>query len=511
MGLGIFLSRIAGFVRDRAFAHYLGSSDAADAYRAAFKIPNLLQNLFGEGVLSASFVPVYSKLLGEERREEAERLASGVFAWLALAISAIVALGLVATPLLIDLIAPGFEGAKRDLTIHLVRIFFPGTGLLVLSAWCLGILNSHRRFLLSYAAPVIWNAAILGGLLYFGPRQDQSALAVTTAWALVAGSALQFLIQLPSALALAGKLRPRLSSSFAPLRTVFKNFTPVLVARGVVQIGAYIDSAFASWLPPGSVAVLAYAQMIGILPVSLFGMSVSAAELPTLSRLQGTSQEVADQLRKRLGAGLRRIAFFVVPSTVAFFALGDHIVGALYQTGAFTRSTTVAVWICLAGYGVGLLASTQGRLYASAFYALQDTRRPLRYALIRVALCVVLGYLFAFPLATWLGLSASWRTAALPVSAGIAGWLEFLLLRRAFARQHGRPEFSGRQLLQLWTLTLPAAVAGFGTGLWLRQVFSHPLPSAVFALGVFGIVYLGLARVTGIEEARQLRFRRRAR
>lgn len=507
VGLGIFLSRIAGFIRDRAFAHYLGSSDAADAFRAAFKIPNILQNLFGEGVLSASFVPAYSKLLGDENHEDAERLASGVFAWLGLAVAIIVGVGLVATPYLIDIIAPGFTGEKRELTILLVRIFFPGTGLLVLSAWCLGILNSHHRFLLSYTAPVVWNAAILGALLYFGPRQDQNTLATTTAWALVAGSALQFLVQLPAALALVGHLRPRLERSYKPLRTVGKNFAPVVVARGVVQIGAYVDSAFASWLPAGAVSVLAYGQTIGILPVSLFGMAVSAAELPALSRVKGNSEEIATQLRTRLGAGLSRIAFFVVPSTAAFFFLGDHIAGALYQTGAFTHDTTIAVWGCLAGSGVGLLASTQGRLYASAFYAMQDTRTPLRFAFLRVFLCVVLGYLFAFPLPGWLGLAPSWGVAGLPASAGVAGWVEFLLLRRAFKRRVGLPDFSNFKLLKLWAIALPASGIGYLAGMLARRHLHHPLPIAVVALGTFGLVYLGAARFLGVEEASRLRRR----
>ena len=162
---GILLSRIAGLVRDRVFAHYLGNSDAADAFRAAFRIPNILQNLFGEGVLSASFIPVYANLLAQGKREEADRVASAIFCLLALVMSGLVLAGVLATPWLIDAIAPGFAGVKRDLTIRLVRILFPGAAMLALSAWCLGILNSHRHFFISYTAPVIWNAAIIASLI----------------------------------------------------------------------------------------------------------------------------------------------------------------------------------------------------------------------------------------------------------------------------------------------------------------------------------------------------------
>src|SRR6185437_3741349 len=178
---GILLSRLAGLIRDRVFAQYFGTTDAADAFRTALRIPNFLQTLFGEGVLSASFIPVYAGLLAREEREEAGRVAGAVFAILALLTSVLVLFGVLATPLFMDAIAPGFHGAKRQLTITLVRIFFPGTGLLVLSAWCLGILNSHHRFFLSYSAPVLWNAAIIAALLYFGPGNTEEHLAVVVA------------------------------------------------------------------------------------------------------------------------------------------------------------------------------------------------------------------------------------------------------------------------------------------------------------------------------------------
>src|SRR3974390_2873990 len=193
---GIFLSRIAGLVRDRVFAHYFGNSDAADAFKAAFRIPNALQNLFGEGVLSASFIPVYAALLARDEEQEARRTAGAVAALLALSTSILVLIGVLATPYLIDAIAPGFSGDKRELTIRIVRILFPGAGLFVLSAWCLGILNSHRRFFLSYTAPVIWNAAMIATLWGFGARVSQFPLAIWLSWGSGVGGALVGIIQL---------------------------------------------------------------------------------------------------------------------------------------------------------------------------------------------------------------------------------------------------------------------------------------------------------------------------
>ena len=377
---GILLSRIAGLVRDRVFAHYFGNSAAADAFRAAFRIPNLLQNLFGEGVLSASFIPVYARLLAHEDDAEAGRVAGAVVTLLALVVSLLVLIGVLTTPYLIDAIVPGFAGEKRDLTIRLVKILFPGAGLLVFSAWCLGVLNSHGRFFMSYAAPVLWNAAMIATLIGFGSRMSQFPLAETLAWGSVAGSVLQVGIQLPAVLRLVKRLRLSLHVAVPGVRTVIRNFVPVFISRGVVQISAYVDALLASFLPTGAVAALSYAQTLYILPVSLFGMSVSAAELPAMSSARGDEQEVAAYLRQRLDAGLRRVAFFVIPSAVAFLALGDVIAAAIYQSGRFTDSDAVYVWGILAGAAIGLLASTLGRLYASAYYALRDTRTPLYFA-----------------------------------------------------------------------------------------------------------------------------------
>ncbi|HEV8176847.1 MAG TPA: murein biosynthesis integral membrane protein MurJ, partial [Gemmatimonadales bacterium] len=421
---GILLSRILGLVRNRVFAHYFGTSAAADAFNAAFKLPNFLQNLFGEGVLSASFIPVYVRLQQQDR-DEARRVAVAVGGLLALATSIVVLLGVLLTPMLVTIFTPGFDGEKREATIRLARIFFPGAGFLVLSAWCLGVLNSHGRFFLSYSAPVFWNLAIIGSLLAFGDTSGGYRLAQVAAWGSVAGSALQFGVQLPTVLQLLGKVTPSLRAGADAVRTVLRNAVPVFMGRGVVQISSYVDTVIASFLPTGAVAAISYAQVLYTLPVSLFGMSVSAAELPAMSGLSGNDTERADQLRIRLDAGLRQIAFLVIPSAVAFLALGDVVAGALYQTGAFTREMTVYVWAILAGSAVGLLASTWGRLYASTYYALQDTRTPLRFAVVRVSLTVVLGYIFAIPLPLQLGIDPRWGAAGLTVSAGLAGWIEF--------------------------------------------------------------------------------------
>ena len=498
---GILLSRIIGLIRNRVFAHYFGTSAAADAFNAAFRIPNFLQNLFGEGVLSASLIPVYAGLRARGNTREAAAVATAVAALLGITVSLLVLAGILLAPWLIDLIAPGFEGAKRELTVRLVRILFPGAGLLALSAWCLGVLNSHRRFFLSYVAPVVWNAAIIVALVGFDGGRAQDDLAVIAAWGSVVGSLLQLLIQLPTVLRVLDGLRP------GPLlgpgsRVVLRNFGPVFVGRGVVQISAYVDTLLASLLPTGAVAAVSYAQVLYTLPVSLFGMAVSAAELPEMSSATGTGEERAAHLRSRLQAGLRQIAFLVVPSVVGFIALGDVVTGALYQSGEFTRGMTLYVWGILAAASVGLLPSTLGRLYSSAFYAMHDTRTPLRIALVRVSLGMVLGYLLALHLPDLLGIGASWGAAGITLASGLAAGLEYLLLRRAMGSRIGATRLQGGLVGRIWLAAGLAAAAG-----WLVRAAlppMHPIPLAALVLGVFAIGYFALGVVLGVPEARAL-------
>jgi len=499
---GILLSRVAGLVRGRVFGHYFGDSDVSDAFQAALRIPNFLQNLFGEGVLSASFIPVYAQLLARRSEAEARRVAYAVFSLLALTASGLVLIGVLTTPWLITLIAPGFPGEKRELTIRLVRILFPGAGLLVLSAWCLGVLNSHRRFLISYTAPVLWNLAIIGALLLFR-TSAQEQLAVYAAWGAVVGSALQLGVQLPGVLSLLGGLRPVFDTASVHVRTVTSNFVPVFIGRGVVQLSAYVDTLLASFLPSGAVAQLAYAQALSLLPVSLFGMSVSAAELPAMSSAIGDEGEVAAYLRGRLSRGLRRIALFVVPSAVLFLVLGDVVAAAVYQSGRFTRDVTIHVWAILAGSAVGLLATTLGRLYASTYYAMRDTRTPLRFALIRVVLTTALGYLFAFPLPRALGISPRWGVAGLTASAGIAGWVEFLMLRHTLNRRIGPTGLDRGYLIRLWATSVVAAGIAWLVKRELHDV-PHPLVVSLLVLAVYATAFVVATLALGVPEARQL-------
>lgn len=500
---GIFLSRVFGLLREIVFAHYFGASAAADVFSAAVRIPNFLQNLFGEGVLSASFIPVYVRLRAMGKEEEASDVADAIATLLALTTSVLVLIGVLATPYIIDAIAPGFHGAKRELTIRLVRIFFPGAGLLVMSAWCLGILNSHRRFFLSYAAPIAWNAVMIATMLAFGRSRSEDTLAIITAWGSVLGSGLQLGVQLPLTLRLVRRLRVQLGLALESVREVLRNFVPVLVSRGVVQLSAYIDAMIATLLPvTGAVANLRYAQVLYTLPISLFGMSVSAAELPAMSGALGSESEIAAQLRTRLGNGLRQIAFLVVPSAMAFFALGDVVSAAIYQSGKFTHIEAVYVWGVLAGSAIGLLASSLGRLYSSTYYALRDTRTPLRFAIVRVTLTTILGLFFALKLPQMLGIDRNWGVAGLTASAGIAGWVEFRLLRWKLHQRIGAVTPITSLLAKLW---ISAALSAAGA--WAIKLVvgvSRPRLDGIAILVPFGLLYFAITSLLRVPEARTM-------
>lgn len=504
---GIMFSRVFGLARQRVIGHFLGVGDAADALSAALRIPNVLQNLLGEGVLSASFVPVYARLRAEGREEDAGRLARTVFAALALVCSLAVLVGIALAPAMVDVIAGGFAGEKREFTVGLVRLLFPGIALLVMSAWCLGVLNAHRKFFVSYSAPVIWNVAIIATLVFAASTSDTDGAARLVAVGAVLGSLLQFAVQLPwvaRALPRARRGGPALSVDF---RRVVANFLPVVFGRGVVQVSAWLDTLIASWVMPGATAVLLYAQNISMLPVSVFGMSVSASELTEMSGHGAATVESA--IRDRMGKSLRTIAFFVVPSSATLLILGDVVAGAVLQTGRFQRADTEWVWAVLGGSAIGLLAGTMGRLYNSAWYSLHDTATPVKIAMVRVTLTASVGSVAALLLPGWLGIDARWGVAALTATSGVAAWVEYALLRAKLNARIGHTGLPRGFLPRVWSAAF--AAAGVGYALKLILLSMHPVLLGVVVLGAVGVAYFVVTYALGVGESAEVIGRLRAR
>jgi putative peptidoglycan lipid II flippase len=492
---GIFLSRIAGLVREMIFARFFGTSISADAWRAATRMPNVLQNLLGEGTLSASFIPQYAKLLEEGREKDAGRLAGAVFALLFALAGALAVLGALLAPFLVSIFTPGFTGLQRELTIRLVRIIFPMAGVLVLSAWSLGILNSHRRFFVSYVAPVVWNGTMIAALLFWGPLRAQADLVILLGWAALVGGALQFLVQLPWVLRLERSLRVRRGLEMPEVRATLRNAGPAILGRGVVQLSTYVDIFLASFLVGGSVATLGYAQQLYVLPVSLFGMAVAAAELPELSRQRGRA---LDLLQGRVVAGLRQIAFLVIPSAVGYVLIGHYLIAALFQRGDFTVTDTVWTHTVLIGYSVGLVASTGTRLFSSTFFALEDTRTPAKFAALRVALAATLGAGLMLVGREFTIAGNSMGVAGLALGSGLAAWLEWSLLRRELRRRLGEVLPPLGVLLKMAGAAGVAGVAGLGVGTLLPAL--SPLLTGALVLLVFGGIYFALVAALGLPE-----------
>lgn len=494
---GILLSRFAGLIRERAFAHFFGNSAAADVFRAALRIPNLLQNLFGEGALSASFIPVYAGL-SEKDPKEAARVAGIILTLLSLLMTILVALGMFGTPLLIDFIVPGFEGEKREAAIKLVRILFPGIGLLVVSAFCLGVLNSHRRFFISYSAPVLWNGAMIGTLLFF-PDDDGYRFAANLAWGAVVGSALQVLVQLPSMLRYMKDMRPSLNYRLPPVQTILTRFFPNLMSRGIIQISAYIEGMIASFLPTGALAAIGYAQLLYTLPTSLFGTAIAASNLIDMSTAD-QKQEVA----RKLYQGMRHIAFFIIPSAVAFVIMGQVLAAVLFKTGKFQDDETYFVWCLLAASAIGLLASTQGRLLATAFYALKNTKEPLRCSIIRVIASTAMAVIFAVFLPKYIPMSAPLATAGIPFASGLAALLEYSLLRKSLQKELPLTRLPGGFISKLFAAATVGGVAGSALYQSLLPAKLPPWMSGGLAIALFAGLYGSLTLLFKVDEAKDV-------
>jgi putative peptidoglycan lipid II flippase len=535
VGAGILLSRIAGLLREKLLAYTLGTGLAAEAFRAALRIPNLLQNLLGDGVLTGAFVPTYARMLRDERETEAGRLAGAVASLLILVTGLLVVIGIVFAGPITRVLTPGFPAgsAKFELTVTLVRVLTPSIGFLVLSAWCLGVLNAHRRFFRAYVAPVLWNATIIVALtvaVSLGRAEDDLARAV--ALGALLGAVLQFLSQIPAVLQSTRGLRFSLRRDVAGLREVLQASVGVIAGRGIVQLSAYLDLAIASLLAAGAVAAVGYAQVLYLLPVSLFGMSVAAAALPDLATVPA---ERRGQLLADLERGMERIAAFVVPTAATYLVLGDAVVRILFGGGAFGDPAVRQVAVILGAYALGLLATTQSRLLQAALYGLDDTRTPARIAALRVVIATSFGIALMLILdayrwdaggplrVTDYGLSGEGARAAagslhrlgaagLALGASIGAWSEWWLLRRALSRATGTrgPRPGASRAAGASLAVLFGAPLGYGLARWLAPSLVG-LPVAITGLVTLApavvlfataAVVLGLDDLPGVRRAR---------
>ncbi len=525
VALGIGVSRLSGLGRETVTSRLLGNTAAADAFTVAMRIPNLMQNLLGEGALSASFVPLYSQALADDatsdRNHEAGRLAGAVAALLMTVTGVIVLLLVILARPITFLLAPGLSASRFELAVTLTQITALGGGFAVMSAWCQGVLNSHRRFFLAYAAPVLWNAVMIGAVLMASILAfDLDGLAGAMAWGATGGGLAQLLAQLPLAVRLARGLRLNWGRGQRQVREAARRFGPTVLSRGVVQISNYVDLALASLLAVGAVTALFRAQLVYSLPYSLFALSVAAAELPEMSRLTHDRSALA----ARTVANIRNVAFWLMLTAAAYLAAGDLIVGLLFEGGLFTADDTTLVSAAIAVFGLTLPASGISRILLNTCFALGDTVGPARISVIRVVVAAAVGIVVMFPLdrvivegGSLLNIADALRPAwALPqserevadvvrlgavglaVGAAVGSWTEMTLLSRLL-RGHLTDFRPGTAVTQLLLSAIGAFVAAFTA----KQAVTH-LPvvvSAPLVLSVALCVYTLIALRSGIEAA----------
>src|SRR5204863_5110900 len=384
-------------------------------------------------------------------------------------------------------VGAGLQGQSRVLAVALMRVLFPMSGLMVISAWCLGVLNTHRKFFLSYAAQSLWNVAgiaalVAGATWLVSPTlplpERLSRLSYALAWGTVAGAVLQVAVQLPACRRALGGLAVRFSWRTLGVRDVVVAWLPLLIGAGVAQFSGLIDTLLGTLAGEGGASSLGYAQLLQVLPISLFGASVAQASLPELSR-DAIGVGANEQLRSRIAVGFRRIAFFVLPSAFLFAALGPVLVAALFQTGRFGSSDSVLVGGVIAAYGVGLLGQATVKLFATGFYALRDTRTPVKIAAFPLLVGSGLGWL----LLRWFG------PAGIALGSSVGGTLSTVLHLRdldhrigsVLRREHWRAV--GAAVLG----AAAAALAGFGAASAVAGL--GPVPRALVAVGIFGVVY----------------------
>lgn len=496
---GIGVSRIFGLVREQVVAFYFGRSAAYSAFVAAYKVPNLVRVLLGEGNLSASFIPVLAEVMRGGDAPRTERLARGVLGLLLALVAVVTLAGMAAAPALAWIVAPGFDPALRALVERLIVILFPTMAFMVVGAWCMGVLHAHGRFFWPNFAPLFWSVASAGALIAFVGRIDVDPVYVL-AWGVVAGSVLQLAVQLPATRATLGTLVPAGGWGDPAVRKVVALFGPMLVGTGVAQLSTLIDVQIASFISDQSVATLAYAQRLYLLPLSLFGVAIAQVALPTLSH---DAARPGDRILTELGTAWRRMAFLLLPSALALAAFGRPAVSLLFERGRFDAGDSSAVTWVLAAYAIGLLAYGAVRLFATAFYAVQDTRTPVRVAVgalvVNAGLGIALSLLVGTP-----GIALATALAAIANAAALCA-----ILRRRLGRLPGS---IGADTLRMAAATVAAGALAalpyrWMLARWPGWELSERLLGAVVLYGGIGFAYLVVARVLGVDELRKVRRR----
>jgi putative peptidoglycan lipid II flippase len=505
-------SRVLGLARDQIFAALFGAGLQYDAFLTAFRIPNLLRDLFAEGALSAAFVTTFSQVQATKGEAEAFRLSNRVATLLILALTVLCIVGWIVTPSIVYLLAPGFFDVpgKSVLTVHLTRIMIPFILFVALAAQAMGILNARHRFGVPALASAFFNVgSIVGGLFLgfvVGPYVGLGAIE-GMAWGTLFGGFLQFAAQWPSLRRAGFRYRPALSLADPGVRQILRLMAPAVIGVAAVQVNVFVNSNFASAIVDpatgqignGPVSWLNYAFRFVQFPIGVFGVAISTATLPFISA--SAARQEMGEFRRTLAHSLALVFLFCIPSAAGLVVLGEPIVGLIFEHGKFTAFDTAQTASALAAYSIGLAGYGAVKVLAPAFYALDDARTPMLVSLGSIASNYVMNYLLVERFGH-VGLALSTSTVAL---------VNFILLLFFMRRKLGRLE--GRRLVPA-LLKICLASAAMAAAVWLAnaelaahlplQGFALYLAEVAAGLAVAAVVFYfacRLLRVSELDEA----------
>lgn len=491
------VSRIFGYVRDSRIAFLLGAGTAADAYTTAYRIPNLLRRLVGEGAVSAAFIPVFSRYIAEKNEKDAWEFANTMFTVITIFLTAVTIVGILLSPLIVRLFASGFAATpgKLDLTATLNRIMFPYIFLISMSALAMGILNSFHRFGAPALSPVVLNLTMIAFSFLGGAFGN---ITKTLAAGVVAGGIMQVAIQIPALRRSGWRIRFKLDFRHPSVRRVAKLMVPVVFGVGIVQVNVLVDTQFASYLDEGSVTAIYYADRVMELVLGGYAVAVSTVILPLLSRQAALRQ--IKELKTTLNFATRLILFITFPATVGLILLRREIIEVLFQHGDFDAASTALTAWALPFFALGLSAFSMVKIIVPAFYALEDTRTPVKMAFIGMFLNVALNLLFIRPL----------RNGGPALATSLSAFFNSISLLVIFYRRHG--SFGIRSIMQSIAKFVASSIA-LGVVVWSLihwpGFYAGHIVQKVVALGITiaaaTVTYFATARLMNSRELAELR------
>lgn len=482
-------SRVTGLVRESLKAAVFGAGAPMDAFEAAFRLPNLLRRLFAEGAFSQAFVPILAEYRRTRGHDETRDLVSRMGTLMAVVLLAVTALGILAAPWLVYLLAGAFarEPGKVALTADLLRVVFPYVLFISLTSLAGGVLNVHRRFAIPAFTPVLLNLAIIAATLFLAPHVDPPIMAL--AWGVFGGGIAQLALQIAPLAKLAMLPRPRFDWRDEGVRRVLVAMAPAILGVSAAQVSILINTQLAALLGDGRISWITYADRLMEFPTALLGVAVGTVLLPTLARHGGEGDE--KQYSALLDWGLRLTVLIAVPAAVALWLLALPLVSTLYQYGRFGASDALATRAALIGYSVGLLGIVAVKILAPGFYARQDLKTPVRIAIVAVGVSTTLGFLLMQVL------GHAGLTLATSLAAIFNATTLFILLkrRRLYVPARGWGTFAAKVVVATGVLAAVIVVLAGPAAAWLQaglveRVARLALVVVAGACAYFGVLWL---------------------